>query len=486
MNKKRLIGTILALFMIFSATSCVEYKGNDSSSSPTTSGGVTDEANDGYFSVRLTYNGSPFTQTSGMQAHWSDGSSIHTAAFENGVAKIAGLDGDYTVTIDGLPIILFYDPNAQRASNDNQDITIPLYTVTETDPKQKGTGEYDCITVSEPGLYMTELSDRTDKVFYEFTPRMSGTYTIETIMSTTENKVNPKFGVYNGTTVAKYFQYYLDDGGECGVYTRNPRYTIQVANGNVGMAYTFSVLAEQRDGEYPISVYVLIRYDGEYDPPALDKSIVVPDQTALLNRGEITDAWIKQHNNVTTLGEKQYPEIAIAGTTSARRFDSSLFGLSDVEGEDFYRMYNEATGKYDGPVLYAQITASHRFFAANQGSSVSFGNVESVSGTSVLSLSNGKENYKLFIEGGAACVAQHVVGMEHCGNLKGLSDMIDNRDGVYPVTEEVRSFLQKFADKERYFSDGQGWAETTATSDFGYKIYAAEKDMWLFACCYYL
>lgn len=487
MNKKRIIGVLLAFLTAFSATSCVEYKGNESSSSASSVfDGEIDEANDGYFSVRLSYKNEPFTQTSGMHAYWSDGSSIHAADFENGVAKIAGLDGDYTVTIDGLPIILFYDPNSHRASNDEQDITIDLYTVTETDPKQKGTNEYtDSIKVSEPGLYQTTIEERLHKIFYEFTPRVSGTYTIETIMSTQENKVNPRFDVYTGTRVAKYFAYTLDDGGESGVYTRNPRYQVSVAKGNVGMAYTFSVTAEQRDGIYPTDVYFLIRYEGTYNPPALDKSIIVPDQNALISRGTITDAWIKEHDNLASLGELQYPEIKISETATDRRFDSDLFGLSSNEGEDFYRMYNESTGKYDGAVLYAQITKSHRFFAANQGASVSFVNVEATSGTGVLSLSNGKENYKLFIEGGAACVAQNVVGMENCGDLKGLSDMVNNSNGLYPVTEELRSFLQKFAEKERYFSDGQGWAETTAKSDLGYNIYAAEKDMWLFACCYY-
>ncbi|MBO4939955.1 MAG: hypothetical protein J6D30_02875 [Clostridia bacterium] len=506
MNKKKVFSTLLAFLMLFSATSCVDYKGinNSSNSHHANSSGTnndsaggnqdsndansseeTDEENDGYFSVRLSYKGQPFTQTNGLQAQWTDGTSIYRADFEDGVAKMAGLDGDYKVTVYGLPIVLLYDPNSHRASNDNQDITIELYTITQTDPKQKGTSMYDCIRVSEPGVYMTTLTSRSHTVFYEFAPRTSGTYTIETIMDTNENKVNPRFEIYAGTFAAKRFDHSIDDGGESGVYTRNPRYQVQVTQSMIGNVYTFAVRTEHRDGIFPTDVYFLINYVGEYDPPAIDKSIKIPDQAALANRGMITDEWILEKDGRTQKGVMTYPEVRISATSQDCRFISSMYGLSDIEGEDFYRVYNEETGKYDGPVLYAHITQPHRFFPPNQGAPVSFHIVEMVSGTAMLLLSSGTENYKLFIEGGASCVAQNVVGMEHCGGYQGLADYVFNDYGLYPVTEEVREFLQKFAEKELYFRDGQGWAETTAQADLGHRIYAAENDQWLFACCYF-
>ena len=109
-------------------------------------------------------------------------------------------------------------------------------------------------------------------------------------------------------------------------------------------------------------------------------------------------------------------------------------------------------------------------------------------GNACLTVENATENYKLFIEGGAAVVEAGVVGMENLGHLKGLADYIpdSNTYGVYPVTKEVQEFLQKFSISQRYFSDGNGWAETTAEDELGHRIYSTEDDQWLFACCYFV
>ena len=75
-----------------------------------------------------------------------------------------------------------------------------------------------------------------------------------------------------------------------------------------------------------------------------------------------------------------------------------------------------------------------------------------------LTVSNGTENYKQFVEisYAAAC----------------------NSDGVCYVTMELMEFLQKFSVSQRLFFDGNGFVESTG-------VYAAEDDQWLFACGYY-
>ena len=57
---------------------------------------------------------------------------------------------------------------------------------------------------------------------------------------------------------------------------------------------------------------------------------------------------------------------------------------------------------------------------------------------------------------------------------------VANSDGLVPVTEELKQFLQKFAISQRYFMDGNGWAELRLS------IYAGEDDQWLFNCGYYV
>ena len=134
-----------------------------------------------------------------------------------------------------------------------------------------------------------------------------------------------------------------------------------------------------------------------------------------------------------------------------------------------------------------------------------FTTIESV-GNNALTV-NGYENYKQFIEGweslasqGYYCVSDcpcHDEGEVNkacptsCNNCKSTCtkcppEMMNqpgyasyaNADGVVPVTKELAEFLQKFAVSQRYFADGDGWAEKKG-------IYAYEESQWLFACGYY-
>jgi len=83
-------------------------------------------------------------------------------------------------------------------------------------------------------------------------------------------------------------------------------------------------------------------------------------------------------------------------------------------------------------------------------------------------------------------IGDHVKGDKNAPTLIfEYADYITNEEGVYPVTEDLKIFLQKFSVSQRYFSDGNGWAETTAEDEIGYRLYSSEEDQWLFACCYY-
>ena len=138
-------------------------------------------------------------------------------------------------------------------------------------------------------------------------------------------------------------------------------------------------------------------------------------------------------------------------------------------------MYNENTGKYDGPVLYAKISKPCRYLAE------AIKDIEDVSGTSYLTVGNGRENYKLFIEGGAKLEAIGYVGWENYVDISGYANYC-NSDGTVAVTQELKDFLQKLSIKELYFRDGNGWCETHDV----YPTDSTEEDQWLFACGFYL
>lgn len=431
------------------------------------------------FSVKLVYEDALFTKTDGIKVQWANSTSVHRASFDpvDHVAKIAGLDGDYTVTLVGLPDGYIYDTNVYSATNLKKNIEIEIFDHIST--KGQGKDLYNPIEISRTGGYSVNLSSKTSTVYYQFSPSRAGTYAIETIADVSLNEINPMIDVYNGTFAHKTYNRTVDSGGTSGTYTRNARYVIEVDAANVGASYTFAVSATHKTGIYPLELSFLVKFVGSYSNPnyGIKGEIIVPDQAALAERGYI----------MNPDGKLTYPEVKVAD--GVYLLDSSRFALNPDDG--IYHLYNEETGKYDGPILYAKITRRHRFFSDYQGQEVSFAGgshsicVEDPGNKALQALENGTENYKLFIQGAAAC--QNVAGMEGSSGL-GYANYIhsSNTEGVYPVTEELKIFLQKFSVSQRYFNDGNGWAETTAEAELGYRIYADEEDQWLFACCYYI
>ena len=173
-------------------------------------------------------------------------------------------------------------------------------------------------------------------------------------------------------------------------------------------------------------------------------------------------------------------------------------------GDGVYHLYNKEkypeTNGY-GPILVAYITEPCRYIDR------SFTTIE-LAGNSALVV-EGLYNYRLFIKGykemadeGYLCIESclcHLDGSTRvcpdgcpecdpkCTTLspeqmsaRGYASLV-NSDGVAPVTPELVKFLQGFAITQRYFADGEGWVETSAT----YPIDAYEDSQWLFACGYY-
>ena len=490
---KRISALLLLLAVILSAfVGCEgEYQGitpgtTGAPSSTGPSGSVGQDSGEP-FSVLIIFDEEVFTETKGVEVQWSDGTSIHRATFDetDHIAKITGLDGDYKVTLHGLPEEYTYDANIYSATNNKRNITIEIFEHIST--RGSGTGLYgnDVIKLTRMGAYTATIKKNSrgesTTVYYEFSPSRAGTYIVDTIADITANEVNPSLDIYHGSSAYKNYSHTIDSGASEAEYTRNARYIIEVDAKNVGGSYTFGVTATHKDGVYPIPVTFILRFAGDYENPDYqrDRTVIIPDQAALARRGYIDDSYIN--------GKLTYPEVRVSD--SVYIFDGSMFALNPKDG--FYHLVDE-NGEPNGPILFAKLRRRHRFFADYEGSEVAFDSystygvicVEDPGNAALQSLSNNKENYKLFIQGSDAC--SNVVGMEGYVGYKGYADYVTNSEGVYPVTEELKEFLQKFSISQRYFNDGNGWAETTAEGEFGYRIYSSEADQWLFACCYYL
>ena len=192
-------------------------------------------------------------------------------------------------------------------------------------------------------------------------------------------------------------------------------------------------------------------------------------------------------------------------------FDGDGYKLNPETG--VYHVYDEkkyaANGGF-GPMLYADITVPCRFL------DTSFPMIEYM-GNKALTVASGTKNYKQFIEGYDAlivdppsldlgpyfcvsvcpcrtqgrCEGACLVTCPYCHadcrrlqplQMRGLGYAdVTNRDGKFPVTPELKDFLQEYSISQLLFRDGNGWVEENPNI----KVDAMEDDQWLFACGYY-
>ncbi len=393
---KRIITIILIGLLVLSAVGCEEFipaidkpqgsesESADSGSETTPSENLADDPE--AFTVSLRYNDAFYKPKKDeiITAQWTDGKSVYTASFgEDGYARIAGLDGDYNVTLKGLPEKYVYNPNAYKATNDERNIVIDIYKPVTT--KGYGTGAYDCIQIKKNGVYRVQLESAEHKVFFQYAPPTSGTYWVESWVSTTEGNYNPKVDVYSGSIAYKLFAYTLDNGGYCDGYTQNFKHIVEIADEHIGetgqAVFTFAVHADSKNGIYPIYIDFAVSLNGSFALDGLDKEIIIPEEqfkkTDEYDKGEYTFKWA---------------ETDTLGAEGRRQFDGDMFKLWSIDegGDGYYHVYNKDTGEY-GEILYAKLSEAHRFSAE------AFTTIEDA-GNSALTV-NGYQNHKLFIEG---------------------------------------------------------------------------------------
>lgn len=497
---KNLLIALLALSLLLGAVACGEYHGpitrpEDSRPADDTGEQGSEDTQDTAFTVTLTLNGEPFipTEDEPLNAQWTDGFSFHAATFdENGKATVEGLDGDYKVTLSSVPTGLTYNPNVYTADNENRHVEIELYEIQKT----RGDGDdlYRCIALSEPGVYQVILNSPEHTVLYEFIPRENGEYSVESWVDITANDLNPLLDVYVGTTAWKQFAYTQDEGGAASHYTKNFKYEVKVADENIGNAFTFGVKCDTKDGKYPVTVTFVVQFNGGFSWNRTASTIILPTE----NFKHATEYDASKYDFVGA-------EVSVGGRNV---FDGDLYALNEEDG--YYHLVDTTTGLPTGPILYAKVSQPCRFMDD------AFTTLE-YHGNKALTVSNGTENYKLFIEGwsammstgqsmdmgyfcasdcpcwtSGACPGACTEDCENCTDqctpcpeesigASGYADYC-NSDGCYPVTQELKDFLQKYSISQLLFRDGQGFVETNPNI----QVFATEDDQWLFACGYYV
>lgn len=453
---------------------------------------------DDSFTVTLThYDGAPFTSTdysliTKLQAQWTeitDGRpSIYRAYFNaNGVASVGKLDGDFNVTLvltSDFNAKYCYDPNPARperrdelvASRYKKDVTVPLYKIERLGSSGNmniGGTNTPYNTLTKTGAYSYTLQNEEDRHLFFYVPKISGEYSFMTLMDVTADEINPIVDLHYGMP-----GYYVnpfpvrtqDGGGAEGSYTKNVwlkyQQTADESGGSNGLIFNLYSESEKADA-YPLTIYFIFERDGEFTRP-MGSSTPVPvtedfSKTPFRPAGtlELVGESSLFNNTPDTPSQKGVHILNQKGVEYS----------NPAKGGDGYYYYAVTDG--DGNVvryrLYAVITQPIPVLAnvgmddADAGAALN--NVQLARGYYWMSGEDGTtKNYYEFIMGLNGYAS-------HC-----------NSDGAYPVNAELKQFLQDYAISERYFNDGNGFAE-----DRNGAAYDSDEDsQWLFACGIYV
>ena len=293
-----------------------------------------------------------------------------------------------------------------------------------------GSGQYDQAHLTSMGTYRVSLGSKNDGIFFNFEPDSPGIYSIESWVDTTANVINPLVDEYIGHAEWNQKSRTVDDGGSESTYTKNFRMEIEVKEGGVGNTFIFAIHADTIGNNYPLTFDFTIKYEGKPDDEIQVYEIV--KAKGPFNTGE----------------HKDYPSGTfryIYGSSRILDSDRTIFN----EEDGYYHYYNPQTQKMGG-VLYAKLAQDCDVIETGGG----FSGDEIQRGLKFSGL-----DYISFVN----------TYIYYCK---------DNADGAHPVNKELKDFLMGFSVSQRYFADGNGWAEL-------HGLNSAEDDQWLFCCGYY-
>lgn len=460
--KTKLFNILMMILIVFSLTSCGKVEDD-----PDGSDIIIDDGNEGNtdkpiitppvegkveFKVSLIYNKKVYKPESNevINVIWADDFSQYSAPIDSdGYAKIK-LDGNFRVYLENPPSGYSYNPNIYSANNDSPVVEIELLKISKIS-KGSGTALYKEYQMSSTGTYRATIKNAKNKVYYEYAPNKSGVYIVESLVNINDDLINPKLDVYSGTFAYKHFDETIDGGGasKSGGYTKNFRWAIYISDQMIGNVYTFGVYATTKTSVYPVDIDFSITYAGEHTQPDIVSVVMKAEeyQMAVIPFEESDPEKYIYRNS-----DGGYGSYYQSGTTNGTGIiDGSKFKYN--EETKLWHVYDPVNNTF-GPKLCVKITQPCCYYDPEGAL-----NYIEYHGNKNLTVSNGTENYKQFVEVYYASVC--------------------NSDGVCYVTMEMKEFLQKFSVSQRLFFDGNGFVE-------GKGVYAIEEDQWLFACGYYV
>lgn len=509
--KFKTLFTVLAAILLavaFAFAGCAEYTppgGNDGSGgngtdTPTTPGDDTEPdvpptPTEEQFTVKLIYNRGDFNSAvckdvTKLQAQWTDEQTgqVYRANFdEDGVAARSDLDGDYKVTLVTLPRVgetdYTYRPNDYTVNNNSKSARIMLYAITPMaesmqvykgnidDPNQGNIRFYDINTI---GAYRIKLMNRNDRKYFSFHPTEQGAYTVKSLVDVTRDAVNPIMDMYNGS-MPNYVQekptLTQDDGGPEGLFTKNFVLEYNLPANEVGNGLTFRLRStakgtdENAYGAGGLTVDFIIDRDGSFENEFYESKEIIPEEN-FENAAEKAPA-----------AGTSFKKIGIPNTTAGGETRYILDADKEYikfNKEDGYYWKYEVTGEDENgrPVLapkarlYARLVAGATSSDAESKSL----NILSVNRLTAVDLYYVAKDGKSIAKDYRDFVKEYLA---HCYP----------ENGCYPVSEELKTFLQDYSVYRRFFNDGNTGYGLGAAEVGGYD--SDEDSQWLLVCGYF-
>ena len=549
--KRKFVGSLLLIGTLSILASCGEITGGTtvakpSISSPQTTPSKPSEKVD--FKATLTNNGSPFLLTDPeVKAVWQNTNETITADFDENSEATTKLDGEYYVHLSKCPKNYTYNPNVNIVTSENPNCNIELMRLAKPS-KGKGTDLYNNIyqitdlnpsSVGKSYAFEATITSANDMVYFGFIPKVSGSYSIESMVDMLDNEINPKvLTFYPGSSNTAYPDQEVNSGGAYldGGYTRNFKFQVDFTEKNIGNVAKFGIKAEKIDTiDYPVTIPFKITYEGSYDGNRINRRIMYAEEMYYkrdsngnyivdsegnyeLNYVKMTDedkyySASYDENHSTTFYNKQIDPSFVYDSNKGNKYIRRRFSLvngsyvadpngeyilkstmKEVETDSKYQDFgnyngfkNNGTGNVildesrliynedDGYYHFIDDNGIDRIVCAKIGVSISVFEIE--------------QSFLHIEDEGDTCVSaiptneyDSETGLRIIENYKYFIEAeyadILNSDGVVYVNKEIKNFLQKLSNRASYFFDGNGWCEANG-------VFASEENQWLFACGFY-
>lgn len=490
------------------------------------------------FTVTLYSEGRRFSPSTLFYAQWTseDKTEIVNAPFDAlGVAQTNKLDGEYRVTLSGLPDDYTYDPNGIYVDNDHRDVIIELLPILTT--SHNGTNYYeDCIEVTQPGTFRHTFKSKTERCWFRYYPTAPGIYKFESWVDVTENEINPKMDHFYGNTQyvnEGYPDATYDEGGTSSTFSKNFRYGIELSQEYVGNVWIFKLYADCK-GDYPINVDFTITYIGEYVDtenifekveangpfrkvdPAGNWTYNYADNDKILDSTRFRLYWVD--TNLNGVYDSEYVDLNLNGkfdegdewqdingngkydpsadqwwdVNDNGRFDLGIDiwidngnGRPECDGDPW--LDTNGNGVFDeGDPWYDENgngVCDHDLGDGfyHEYDEVKYADNDGWGPILFAKLNKDIEAMNYGDTGGHFAnvnIRLRFDGKDYVSFMNKYFSYC-NREGAHPVTQELKDFLQHYATSQSMFCDGESLAERI------YGLIAGEEDMWLFACGYY-